>query len=754
MVISDEAILITASGVCSIAKQLDPNSRLPAQVLVQRPGGTVAQNDINLIAATDYAGGLSVLDFGSSETLPTKPQVADIPKLFTVVGSKGDFEYQFPAAPAFFVGREEIHAHVKNISAPLDANGRVIVLNAQSGWGKSSLALRLAFQVEKAGGFSVVFDTRTAESASYVSAALRKAITDAAAIGKLCMPSKPSFASLQSSLATLQAASSQGSTTPMLIFFDQFENVFRNARLTQEFRDLALGIREIKAPIIIGFSWKTDLVGLTENYPYQLRDEIRGAALVLNVEPFGPKEVGTLLGRLAKAAGVPLSYDLRQRLREYSQGLPWLLKKLASHILIQLKAGTTEETLLAEALNIEGLFEQDLKALEAQEIEALKMIAREAPVTVTEIVERVSPEVIQSLVDQRLVVRVGERLDTYWDTFREFLITNKVAIEDTYILRQRALGTSNILKYIVSAGGEATAADVARELSASLNGVLNSSRDLRQLGILAPKSGTLLLAEQLRIDKLSESQIQERVAKSLRRHKVFSKVQELLAIGPSQQITIDDLARQMPTLFPAMEARANTWMVYALAFATWFDYAGLMQLRGKILCASTSPSKVRLLGGRDKGHRRTFPQTRPKFALKYLHAKASSINTDFLTPSTKLKAISDLQALGIIDDSENIQNAVLAASLLDKSREALVLRELLAKVPGGNAALQLLSDKPDASPEAVGTLIKEAYGQTWADITTRMAGNTFRAWAANAGIGVKKIARRKHDEFESEEDTN
>lgn len=743
MVISDEAILVTASGVCALAKQLDPNNRLPTRVLVQRSDGTISQDDISLIAATDYAIGLPVHDLGTSDAIPAQRQAADIPNLFTVVGSKGDFEYQFPAAPAFFVGRKDILARIKAITDSTSSHAGVIVLNAQSGWGKSSLALRLAFQVEKAGGFSIVFDTRTAASPSYVSAALRRAMTDAASIGKLHMPEEPSFASLQSTLTTLQSAFSREKQVPMLIFFDQFENVFRNMRLTQEFRDLALGIREVEAPILIGFSWKTDLVGMTEGYPFQLRDEIRGAALVFNVEPFGPREVGTLLGRLGKAAKTKLSIDLRQRLREYSQGLPWLLKKLASHILTQLQAGTSEETLLAEALNIERLFEQDLAALEAQEIEAVKLIAREAPVAVTDIVERFSPQVIQSLVDQRLVVRVGERLDTYWDTFREFLVTGKVAIEDTYILRQRPLGTANLLKYLVSCGGEASATDVARELSTSLNGVFNSSRELRQLGILAPKPGSLILAEQLRTGKLTESQIQERVSKVLRRHKVFSKLQELLSVATPHQITVDDLAKQMPNLFPAMEAKAKTWRAYAVAFASWFDYAGLMRLRGHVVCAPSSPSKVRLLGGMEEGRRRTFPQTRPKLTLKFLRTKLDNSEATILTPSAKQKAISDLQVLGILDDAAEIRDTNLASSLIDEHLGASVLKDLLSKVPGGETGIQLLQTKADARPEDVGELIKEAYGLPWASTTTSMAGSAFRAWAAHAGVGISKVGRRK-----------
>jgi hypothetical protein len=262
-----------------------------------------------------------------------------------------------------------------------------------------------------------------------------------------------------------------------VIFFDQFENVFKDAELTREFRDLALGVREVSGPLVVGFAWKTDLVGWTEGHPYQLRDEIRAQATVLTLGPLGATEVETLLRRLEKALGQRLLPDLRRRLREYSQGLPWLLKKLASHLIRESESGATQEQLLAEALNVQNLFEVDLAQLQPTEQEALRFVARYAPVAVTEVMESVSAPVVQSLLDQRLLVQVGERLDIYWDIFRDFLNTGRIPIEDSYILRQTPLAVARLLA-VLDDDGTGSVLELAARLNTSENSIFNLSRDL------------------------------------------------------------------------------------------------------------------------------------------------------------------------------------------------------------------------------------------------------------------------------------
>jgi hypothetical protein len=341
---SDPAVLVTEHGVYSSVIELDVASRTGARILVWGTSGIVPTPVLELVSSEpDYGNGLEAVDIGGGSGDGTRvgaPATPPDPVLATVIGSGDDFEYQLPASPRFFIGRSPL---ISRLSEVLDKGNSVLVFNAQSGWGKSSLALRLGKLAEEtAGGYALLLDARTASLGSYLPSVLRRAALEGQKRGLLELPPQPSWATLASCLDTLAGATWTPGGRPLVIFFDQFENVFRDAILTREFRDLALGAHEIPGPLIIGFAWKTDLVGWTEGHPYQLRDEIRASAQVLVLEPLGPREVETLLRRLEKKIGQRLLPDLRRRLREYSQGLPWLLKKLAGHLIREIASGVTQ----------------------------------------------------------------------------------------------------------------------------------------------------------------------------------------------------------------------------------------------------------------------------------------------------------------------------------------------------------------------------------------------------------------------------
>jgi hypothetical protein len=241
--ITDQAIVVTKYGLLVAAKENDPQTRTATRVIVRAIEGPVPATAIGLLEATTYAQELPVVD--EAEAIGTPSERVEGPLIATVRGSGSNFEYQLPASPRFFVGRK---AAVQILEEALRRAPGVVVLNANSGWGKSSLALRMASSATKLGGHSIVIDSRTAVSRKgYVSAALKRAAEQAQSSGVLHLPASASWASIPTGISTL-ANSTWLHDGPLLLFFDQFENVFRDVELTTEFRDLALLVAETESP--------------------------------------------------------------------------------------------------------------------------------------------------------------------------------------------------------------------------------------------------------------------------------------------------------------------------------------------------------------------------------------------------------------------------------------------------------------------------------------------------------------------------
>lgn len=745
---SDRAVIVTEHGVYSACIVLDSVERTPTQVAVWGVSEPVPANVRDLVAASDYADGLPIVDASVSQPIDRvvgasggAPSVL----LTSVVGSASDFEYQLPASPRYFVGRSST---VKRLEESLEtATGTVLVLNAQSGWGKSSLALKMGDLTIRRNGVAVVLDTRTADQPRYVVEVLRKLGDQAVASGVLTLPQGASWASLESALATLRAAQWHNQHRPVLVFFDQFENVFRDAELTRTFRDLALGARDIPGPLVIGFAWKTDLVGWTEGHPYRLRDDIRGAGSVVVVEPFGPREVDVILGRMAKQANVRLLPDLRSRLKAYSQGLPWLLKKLADHVLRELKRGETQEGLLAESLNVVALFEADLAELSPPEHTVLRHVARFAPIAASEVTERFGPDSVQSLVDRRLVVQVGDRLDTYWDTFRDFLNTGNVPVQESWILRQTPRSVGRLLPLVVEAGGNASVKYLVENLDTSDRAIFNLSRELRLLGVTAYEPNRVRLVDEVLNAEDREQEMRRRVGASLRRHRAYSTLRKL-AERSGGQVTLDSYSRELPNVFPAVEVASTSWTSYARAFLFWMEYAGLVLRHGADYRPTIEPTAittVRLLDAPSPlKYRPSVPYISPGRALKLLSRLHAEIEIDLPSSPKDREAAGTLFGMGAISVSplRMIRLAVPDLLMDDGTINGTALQRLLESVPGGKEGLGVLAANSRALPQDVGNAIAVAAHTNWTAETTRNIGGHFRSWAKVAGVNIEYPSRK------------
>lgn len=736
---ADPTLLITEHGLALAARELDASSRRAFRVVVWSQADSVPEAILSLVD-DQFADGLPVIAHGfQSSTVPI--HVAETSTVVEVQGSSSDFEYQLPAAPAFFVGRKSMANDLtKRICARRKAG--VLVINAKSGWGKSSLSLRLKDAVEKAGGVALVVDTRTAERPDFATVALEQLVRAAVERKIVVLPEGAAFSSVASILETLRQASWPRGLRPIFIGFDQFENAFRSFDLTREFRDLSYTVKSLDVPLTVGFSWKTDMVGWTEEHPYRLRDEIREVAHVAVLEPFGPREVETLLRRLEKEVGERLHRELRQRLREYSQGLPWLLKKLAAHILAEVKRGATQETLVREALNVQSLFETDLARLGPAEQEALRAVARAAPVLMSELDEEVIPSrVLESLLHhQRLVVQVGERLDIYWDTFRDFLNTGRVAIEDSYIVRYAPLGAGRLLRAVLADGGAMTVQEAAARLNTSATVVFNYARELRLFGVLTPEANRVVVEPAILAAEDREEVIRGRVAHAFRRHKMHTLA--LAMVGQSDPLPVADLAAALPSQFPTIEAKPDSWLTYARSFCQWLDYSGLMMLGREGLSRSTgseSVGRARLLSGVAPVRvRSAFPGANPGPALRVLRHLSAPDAVERPGRNGFGAAVRDLSLLGAIEMDARDRISLSDPALVEEGAVNVArLRELVVVQRGMSAAFTALEADPSLSPMVLGEQHRSELGADWVGSTTLSVGKYIRAWARACGIPTR-----------------
>lgn len=225
-------------------------------------------------------------------------------------------------------------------------------------------------------------------------------------------------------------------------------------------------------------------------------------------------------------------------------------------------------------LKVEQLFLEDLEGLTSHEEEALRRIARIAPVNVSDLGEEFTPEIVQSLVNRRLIVKVGTKYDAYWDIFRDYLNTGKLPIQEIFLLRAQVGSILKSINILQRAGGQMDVAGFKTRAGLSDGAFLNIARDLRLLNLTNIEGEIISLSitatpdEQEIINSL-RVHLSERLPRNRSVHAVLRILRE------RTQISLDHLATALRDEFPYISAVEKTWKTYARILATWLDLSDL-----------------------------------------------------------------------------------------------------------------------------------------------------------------------------------
>lgn len=705
------------------------------------------------LARTDSS--LKTLDFNYVLSLKGSSVSSDeLTKLNPVVQVQhGDsWEDYRPARPEDFVGRQEAQTKIVHFLKDVSEHKtqtRVFAITGDSGMGKSSLIAKLrdsmSNQRYRRKFFIYAVDVRAAKDATYVFSSLLSCLCDAASRGfgsnvaeslRINSPSEPfESPSIKEFLAALEK---RGQV--VCLVFDQFEELYSKPELFNVFevaQQLFLSTISAQSNLVLGFAWKSDSTVHQSHPAYFMWHRLADLRLPVELGRFRHSEASKAITLFEKELGKKLLTSLRRQLIENSQGFPWLLKKLSIHIYEQIRAGISQSELMDKALDIESLFNRDLQNLSQAERTCLSLIAESAPADWYKVLEASSSEVLRALQDKRLIIRSGDRLNLYWDIFREFVLTKKTpSIPLTYLPSHPSLRTALLMAQHLDAQLPRSYAELSKLTKLSENTVANVIRDLIMFDIATGGQSQATLAESM-TDSTPE-QVLLKLRLVLKHHALT------MILSQREQgafVTETDMVNLLKEINPAAQHQERTWKVYADRMGSWLSATGyLVPFKNgwKIEDQGRFSIKAEQLTGR-------------RF---YIRKSTTNESTIFFADSSPEQTISTLEWL--LQNTDSTLKEVKLAGYRNGARTLVNLRlaqnrdgkcipnenlitsettsvELVWRAASKEPVLLFVMDTlkahPSASGTTIGTLVSKNYKRNWSKESATKVGGRLINWA-------------------------
>ena len=603
-----------------------------------------------------------------------------------------------PCRPQDFVGRESIQKEIWDYLDTVrnkETNTRLLSLIGSSGNGKSSLIAYLTKRFTnvkwKNKFYLYPVDIRSARGARFVSEAVSKAYKSA--IKDKFIPFNDDFTienvdDITSGSSFLECEKLlQKENKVMVIFFDQFEEVFMKEGLFplfRAFKRFALDVSSEQTNLVVAFSWRSGITLGDENPAYSMWNELRDHRVDKKLTLFDVKDSSKMITTFEKDAAIKLNKALRKRLIQQAQGLPWLLKKLCIHLFKKIKNGISQEELLINQLQIKTLFDEDLERPD-KEIACLRFVANHSPIDQYETIGEYGRQTVSNLISDRLLIKTGEKISVYWDVFRDYLKTDNAPIVPWTYMPTSSLNMSLKLLVIIKDASQITFGELLIETGYKKGTLINVIMDLQSFSLIQKSSNEKysLLYE---LDQTAEM-----IRSHLKAHVIYAKSIALISNSDTQYLTINDLTLFVDSAYANKEGQAPKG--YVAKIISWLKFSGLL---------SSIVNKIRIYQGDDYSPEFAQPKVNNAIFLgQSTYENAIALlnelqNNKILCRSDHSRkkvrsAIADLISLGLCirDEQSDIKLAknldakfdseLLLARTISKSDTIIIVNDLIAK---------------------------------------------------------------------------
>lgn len=528
-------------------------------------------------------------------------------------------------------------------------------MNGKSGWGKSSLVLEIKGRCKnkhyKNKFYPIAIDTRSANSDNFVALSFNKIIQNSYKDGfiqhnvfikPIEFTSNIDLLSSDSILQYLKELKDLGKF--LVIIFDQFEDVFRKKDYFKTFYKFLSDVTDLKPNLIVGFSWKSDFLIQSDDPSYHIWQQAKEQAREFTINEFGEKEIEGIIKQLEGSIGL-IDKSIKDRIKESSQGLPWLTKKLCIHIYDQIEAGIKKEDLIESNLNIRDLFQKDDERLVSNELRALKLIAKRAydgnSFEETEVGDIIDGDSISSLLNKRLIIRSGANYNIYWDIYRDYLVTGEIPIiGESYLLRQ---GVNLCLEVFLlfSESHRETIDDLlikhTKEISQET--LSNILLELRNIGIINKVDDYYFVNKGIKISRIGFIDF---ISTKFLNYTPYIALKRL----NTNKISKNDIIQVLKQIFK-QDFQDNTWDAYAKNLISWF-YLSNLDIKNHIIEPKKGRGGIESLQF-DTNNRVEFI---PKSSIKEITEIIPLLDIDVSLINSKYNK--DLFYLGIIDCNKKV----------------------------------------------------------------------------------------------------
>ena len=659
----------------------------------------------------------------------------EINSVVPVIGGD-DWEDYRPARPQDFIGRkgliQSLYGYFDNVISEKTYT-RLFSLKAPSGMGKSSLILKLislnASRRKSKKYFIFALDSRTAISTRYVEFALKSCFDQAACKDFIDVNGKQLEVSsinqmLQSDCMSDVMLYLKKHNKAIVLIFDQFEELFSKKELFpifEKIKQLSNAVDQLQGNLIVGFSWKTDLTLPADHPAYYMWANLSDRRKEFDLPQFNASEIKGAIKVFGSQLGEDINPVLRNYLTKQCQGYPWLLKKLCIHIFKLLKAGNDQTTVIGQKLNIIDLFDKDISELTPEEHKCIIEIAKESPADYFKMVDLFSNDIIQTLVNKRIIIRRASRLTLYWDIFRDYVLDKKIPnIILDYIPQQQYATIAQILECLIANGDMATD-DLARKMNMKNSTIENFIVDSVMFGIVKKENGRIQLTQN------SEREIVFALREFFYKHIVYIELTKTFL----SEFSYADYFKCFKQVFAEKSLAEKTKKTYAAKLINWFVNLGIIEFKYQDIYVMKSVPQEAVLHPRVmirrtkcygwEGANTVFwGETSPeKLKTAYEIIRDNEYTYDELKAQGLRNAVLILQTFGGVKKKTGIY-------YVDKKIDYVF--RMIERTDTIKFGINILCNSPNISEIEMGELLREKFNRTWKRSSCIRYGSAIRLW--------------------------